>query len=179
MHERLAELEKERQIIPGSPKVKGSALIIPAGLLARYTGTEATSPDDGVDAAARKRVEMLAMDAVMKAERALGCEPKDVSATKGIGHDIESKPPEGKLRFIEVKGRAEGATQVTLTTNEVRCAINTPDEFILAVAMVADDAVTELTYIRNYPFKERGKDEVATAFKLAGLLEYGGEPCVS
>ena len=119
------------------------------------------------------------MDAVMEAERALGCEPKDVSATKGIGHDIESKPPEGKLRFIEVKGRAEGATQVTLTTNEVRCAINTPDQFILAVAMVAEDAVPEMTYIRDYTFKERGKDEVATAFKLAGLLEYGGEPCVS
>jgi len=179
MQERLAELDKERQIIPGAPKVKGGALIIPAGLLARYTGTEATSPDDGVDAAARKRVEMLAMDAVMQAERALGCEPKDVSATKGIGHDIESKPPEGHLRFIEVKGRAEGATQVTLTTNEVRCGINTPDQFILAVAMVAEDAVTELTYIRNYPFKERGQDEVATAYKLAGLLEYGGEPCVS
>ena len=119
------------------------------------------------------------MQSVMQAEKDLGYTHRDVSATKGIGHDIESGDSQGKLRFIEVKGRAEGATQVTLTTNEVRCAINTPDQFILAVAMVAEDAVTELTYIRNYPFKERGKDEVATAYKLAGLLEYGAEPCVS
>ena len=115
------------------------------------------------------------------AERALGCDPKDVSATKGIGHDIESKARRRGRWQAEIhrgQGRAEGANQVTLTTNEVRCAINTPDQFILAVAMVGGDAVTDLKYIKNYPFKERGKDEVATAYKLAGLLEYGGEPCL-
>ena len=42
MNERLAELDKERQIIPSTPKVMGGALIIPKGLLAQYNGEEAS-----------------------------------------------------------------------------------------------------------------------------------------
>ena len=48
------------------------------------------------------------MAAVMAAERALGHEPRDVSADK-CGYDVESRVPgTGRLRFIEVKGRADG-----------------------------------------------------------------------
>ena len=176
LQSRLDELQKERQIMPGPPQVKGGALIIPAGLLLKHQGQEAVSPDDGVDAEARKRVEALAMTAVMEAERSLDCVPQDVGATKGIGHDIESKDAHGTLRFIEVKGRAKGADQVTLTTNEVRCAVNAPDQFILAVAIIDEDAVSELTYIRDFPFKEPGFGEVATAYKLDDLLKHGAPP---
>ena len=105
LQSRLAELQKERHIVPGTPQVKGGALIIPRGLLEKLQGRAAVSADDGVDAEVRKRVEMIAMRAVMEAERSLGREPKDVSATKGIGHDIESRSPDG-IVFIEVKGRA-------------------------------------------------------------------------
>ena len=77
--------------MPGPPQVKGGALIIPRGLLEKLQGWAAVSPDDGVDAEARKRVEMIAMEAVMEAERSLGREPTDVSATKG--HDLESRSP--------------------------------------------------------------------------------------
>ena len=160
----------------GPPQVKGGALIIPAGLLLKHQGHAPVSPDDGVDAEARKRVEALAMAAVMEAERSLDCVPKDVSATKGIGYDIESQDAEGTLRFIEVKGRAKGADKVTLTTNEVRCAVNAPDQFILAVAIIYGDAVSELTYIRAFPFKEPGFGEVATAYKLDDLLNHGATP---
>jgi hypothetical protein len=52
--------------------------------LEKLQGRAAASGDDGVDAEARKRVEMIAMQVVMDAERALGREPKDVSATKGL-----------------------------------------------------------------------------------------------
>ncbi len=46
----------------------------------------------------------------MEAERSLGCEPRDVGAEK-LGYDIESRDPKREmLRFIEVKGRVEGAT---------------------------------------------------------------------
>ncbi len=176
LQSRLDELQKERQIMAGPPQVKGGALIIPAGLLLKHQGHAPVSPDDGVDAEARKRVEALAMAAVMEAERSLDCVPKDVSATKGIGYDIESQDAEGTLRFIEVKGRAKGADKVTLTTNEVRCAVNAPDQFILAVAIIYGDAVSELTYIRAFPFKEPGFGEVATAYKLDDLLNHGATP---
>ena len=173
---RLEELKKERQIMPGTPQVKGGALIIPAGLLEKIQGRASISPDDGADAEARRRVEEIAMVAVMEAERRLGFSPCDVCATKGIGYDIESKDLEGRLRFIEVKGRAKGADKVTLTTNEIRCAVNTPEQFILAVAIINDEQAFELSYIRNFPFSEPGFGEVATAYKLKDLFKHGGSP---
>ena len=55
-----------------------------------------------------RRVEMIAMQAVMAVERELGFVPRDVSADK-CGYDIESHDPTGeaRLRFIEVKGRVQ------------------------------------------------------------------------
>ena len=51
--------------------------------------------------------------------------------------DIESVVPEsGKLRFIEVKGRIEGAKTVTVTKNEILTALNKPEDFILAIVLV-------------------------------------------
>ena len=62
--------------------------------------------------------------------------PQDVSADN-CGYDIESAIPEtGKLRFIEVKGRLQGAKTVTITKNEILTALNKPDDFILALVLV-------------------------------------------
>jgi hypothetical protein len=52
--------------------------------------------------------------------------PKDVSAQRGLGYDIESIDADGNLFFIEVKGRADGAVSVTLTLNEVNTVRNAP-----------------------------------------------------
>jgi SNF2 family DNA or RNA helicase len=45
---------------------------------------------------------------------------------------------DGRLRFIEVKGRVAGALTVTVTRNEILTALNKPDDFILAVGQVED-----------------------------------------
>ncbi len=46
------------------------------------------------------------MENVIEAEKRLGFEPLDVSK-ENRGYDIESRiPGQGRLRFIEVKGRA-------------------------------------------------------------------------
>ena len=51
----------------------------------------------------------------MEVERALGNTPRDREDEK-LGYDIESAVPgAGRLRFIEVKGRAAGAATVTVT----------------------------------------------------------------
>ena len=64
------------------------------------------------------------MQAVFAAERALGREPRDVSAAK-VGYDIESlDPTTGHLHFLEVKGRVEGGDTITVTTNEMLVALN-------------------------------------------------------
>ena len=116
MQKRLAELDKERMISPAPPIVTGGALIIPRGLLARLMGAPAANPFGGVD---KKAVELAAMNAVLAIEQQLGYQ-QDVSADK-VGYDIESSIPPAlrtgtqTLRFIEVKGRAKGATTVTVS----------------------------------------------------------------
>ena len=69
------------------------------------------------------------------------------------GYDIESKvQADGKLRFIEVKGRVAGALTVTVTRNEILTALNKPDDFILAIGQV-EDGQQKLVYIRQ-PFQQ-------------------------
>ena len=113
----------EAQITAKVPVLKGGALVIPVGLLLALHGH---AEPEGVDAAARKRVELLAMNAVFEAEKVLGRMPKDVSAERGRGYDIESIDAAGNLFFIEVKGRADRSDSVTLTINEVNVGRNAP-----------------------------------------------------
>jgi len=136
---REKELLAMRHVISATPVVAGGALVIPAGLLAQRKG----QPEWTVDADARARVEWVAMNAVMVAERALGHEVIDVSAQK-CGWDVTSLPRavDGKLppsRHIEVKGRAKGNTTVTVTRNEILYGLNQQDKFILAIVLVDGD----------------------------------------
>lgn len=164
LQKRMAELEQERKLSPLPPVVLGGALIVPTGLLAKLNGQPA-------DTFARetKRIEKLAMHAVMDAEQRLGFVPRDVSAQK-LGWDVESSVPgTGRMRFIEVKGRFTGAQTVTVTKNEIMAGLNKPEDFILAVVEV-DGAVATPRYVRK-PFK-REPDFAATSvnYSLSELL---------
>jgi superfamily II DNA or RNA helicase len=176
MRSRIAALELERAITPRPPVVVGGALVVPGGLLRKYV---ATAPGTRIepDQAARERVEKLAMEAVMSAERALGREPRDVSAQKGRGHDVESKDPAtGDLYFIEVKGRVPDADTVTLTRTEVLCGLNVPDRFRLAVVLVENDAARPPVYVTDFNWGQPGFAQTASTFTLAALLQRGGPP---
>jgi len=71
----------------------GGALIVPAGLLARLAALSPPStPDPRLFARETAEVERLAMEAVLAAERALGFDPRDVSA-QNRGYDIDSAAP--------------------------------------------------------------------------------------
>jgi hypothetical protein len=134
LQKRMEELEQERKVSALPPVAIGGALIVPAGLLARLRGDREVEPT--LYAKETKRVEMAAMETVMGAERQLGFEPRDVSADK-CGYDVESRDPNrGALRFVEVKGRIQGAGTVTVTKNEILTALNKPEEFILALVEV-------------------------------------------
>jgi hypothetical protein len=150
LRRRMEELEQERRLSPQAPVVIGGALVIPSGLLARLKGERAADP--GMFARETAEVERLAMEAVMAKERHRGREPVDVSQSK-CGYDIESKHPDnGKLFFIEVKGRIAGAPTVTITRNEILTAFNKPEEFILAIVEVAEGSAREPIYLRR-PFQ--------------------------
>lgn len=134
LQKRMDELQQERRISPLPPVVVGGVLVVSMGLLQRLQGKRQATAN--TFAQEKQRVEMLAMQAVIAAEQQLGYEPKDVSGDK-CGYDIESRiPGTGRLRFIEVKGRIEGADTVTVTKNEIITALNKPDDFILALVQV-------------------------------------------
>jgi len=130
---------------------------------------------DAASAEARKQMELLAMRMVMEAETALGNEPTDVSGKK-CGYDIESKvQADGKLRFIEVKGRVSGAITVTVTRNEILTALNKPDDFILAIGQV-ENGQERLVYVRR-PFQLEPEFAVESInYKLQEILSRGNAP---
>lgn len=173
LQRRMAELELERQIAPLPPVAIGGSLVVPIGLLRKLLPPAPSEPAaaDAVSAEARKKMELLAMQMVMEAEKRLGNDPRDVSAEK-CGYDIESKVADGKLRFIEVKGRVVGATTVTVTRNEILTALNKPDDFILAIGQV-EDGRQKLVYIRR-PFQQEPDFAVESInYNLQELLGRG------
>ncbi len=148
LEKRMEEIKRERQISPLPPVVLGGLLVVPAGLVTAMTGqqspTFSESPDTQAAAARARQI-------VMEVERGLGFEPTDREFDK-LGYDIESRiPGTGRLRFIEVKGRASGAATITVTRNEILYSLNKPDDFILAVVEFDGDN-HRLHYVRR-PFQ--------------------------
>lgn len=172
LKKRLAELEAERNMAALPPVVLGGSLIIPSGLLARLTRK---APAVAADAAARKEIELVAMRTVMELERKMGFSPRDVSAHK-CGYDIESLVPDAlpagqpSLRFIEVKGRAAGASTITVSRNEILTALNQPEQFILAVVEV-DGSRTHTVYLKRSFVNPPDFTVESTTFNMAALFE--------
>lgn len=150
---REKELLAMRHVISATPVIVGGALIIPAGLLAQRKGQSGWS----ADAEARKRIEMIAMKAVMDNELSMGNQVIDVSAEK-CGWDVTSIPAlvDGKIptsRHIEVKGRVKGSNTITVTKNEILYGLNQADKFILAIVLVDGDQ-HEGPYYVTKPFTQ-------------------------
>ena len=111
----------------------------------------------------------------MQIERDLGYEPTDVEFDR-LGYDIESAiPGNGKLRFIEVKGRFADADTVTVTRNEILYSLNKPEDYILAiVAFDGDDH--HVHYIRTPFGTEPDFGVTSVNYSLAELLVRAEEP---
>jgi hypothetical protein len=182
---RRASREKEllamRHVISATPVIAGGALVIPAGLLAQRRGAPESAAVWTADAEARSRIEWMAMHAVINAERALGHTVTDVSAQK-CGWDVTSQPEaiDGKLppsRHIEVKGRAKGASTVTVTRNEILYGLNQQDKFMLAIVLVDGDQHEGPFYVTR-PFTQE-PDWAVTSINLdlAELLNRSTSPC--
>lgn len=175
LRKRLEELEQEKQLSPKAPIAVGGALVLSNGMLRMLCGYQSTTED--VEARETKRVELIAMRAVMEAEEALGNSPRDVSEDK-CGYDIESIDGQTKrLRFIEVKGRIVGADTVTITRNEIVTGINSSTSFILAIVQVDGDTPLAPIYVRTPFEREPDFDVTSVNYKLNELLIRGEPSC--
>ncbi|HET6385824.1 MAG TPA: helicase-related protein [Armatimonadota bacterium] len=178
LENRKKELLSMRHVTSATPVALGGALVIPAGLLRRRRGEPAIDPVSA-DPIARSRIERLAMEAVRRAEESCGCVVVDVSAQK-CGWDLTSYPPatggkQPEARHIEVKGRIQGATTVTITRNEILYALNQADKFVLAIVLVAEDDATEGPHYIMNPFDvEPGWGVSSINFDLMKLLAIAG-----
>ena len=171
---RLSQLAMERVILPKDAALVSIALIVPP------------EPKDSkgkvlstVDQEAIKRVERRAVDLTMKVELKLGYKPKEM-ARNNPGFDIESEREEiGKI-FIEVKGRADGATDFKITDNELSHGITQGDSYILSLVRVApgdNPDADEIRYIQN-PFAGLIKQDgyVAHVFDFDHFWSIGFDP---
>lgn len=177
LEQRKTELEALKNVISSTPVVMGGALVIPQGLLAHRKGETQFS----VDAEARSRVERIAMNAVMDAERSFGFEVKDVGAEK-CGWDVTSRPPanaDGSIRsdrHIEVKGRAKGQSTITVSRNEIIYGLNQADKFMLAIVIVDGEEFEGPYYVKT-PFTVEPDFGVASInYDLSDLLSKAVAP---
>ncbi len=177
LHARLQareeQLAQERALSARPPVVIGAALVVPEAML-QPTPAEGGAPV--ADAAARKRIERIAVAKVMETERALGREPRDVGEP-GNPWDVESRDPETEeLLFIEVKGRAAEADTICVTKNEILTAFNKPDHFILAIVQVDGEEPRTPQYVRQ-PFEiEPDFGVTSVNYRVADLLTKAEEP---
>jgi hypothetical protein len=173
LQKRLEQLDLEGQISAVPPVVLGGMVVVPLGLLAKIQGTSRPAVTSLVDtqvAAARARA------VIMEVERSLGFEPVDRELDK-LGYDIESRVPgEGRLRFIEVKGRVSGAATITVTKNEILYSLNKPDDYILAIVEFLSGDAHRVHYVRR-PFQREPDFGVTSVnYDFAELIARAEEP---
>ena len=155
-------------------------VVSPRGLLVSRTPAEelpGKPKEFSDDPVARRRIELAAMEAVLAVERAIGNMPTDVSAQK-VGYDIASYDPRAdQLRFIEVKGRIDGADTVMITRQEIITSLHEPDKFILAIVRVENGAAREPRYVRGaLDMREPPFEQSAIQFSINRLLERAEAP---
>jgi len=167
LKKRMTDLDLEKRVVARPPTILGGALVVPAGFFRRAETVQETGAPYGTG---DREVERLAMEKVMETERRLGCIPRDVS-NENRGYDIESRDPQtGKLRFLEVKGRQEDATTVTITKNEILNALNQPEAYRLCIVLVSRSGERQLHYIPK-PFTQEPEFGTASVtYKLSELL---------
>lgn len=165
---RMEELEQERRLSALSPFVVGGALVVPHRLFDKLY--EQNSAIEEVTQADRERIDRIAVEAVMEAERKFGRVPHEMPHDNP-GYDIESKDKAtNRLLFIEVKGKARGSKTVTISKTQILTALNKLDDFLLAIVEVDEDRASEPRYIRRPFQKEPDFGVTSVNYDLSQLL---------
>ena len=141
---RLRELDIEADLMNQAPTVVGAALVIPQGLLDSLTGHQPNVIDQQV----ALETDLVAVAAVMAAEKALGRVPEE-QVHNNPGYDILSIDPVTDMSyFIEVKGHRPATEEIKVRARQIRMAKMNPERFRLAVVSVPNDAKNQPSRVR-------------------------------
>ena len=116
LEKRLADLDRDEELIARPPAISAAALVVPQGLLDKLLGVPETARPSTL-ARDTAETDRRAIAAVLAAERVLGREPTEM-AHNNPGYDILSRQPDGHLIYVEVKGRIEGAEEFWVSRTE-------------------------------------------------------------
>ena len=134
---------QERSLTMTTPRFLGLIRVCPA------------TPKPGEDAVQTEEIERIGMVVAMQYEAQQGRIPEDVSF-ENLGFDIRSREPDGRVRYIEVKARAETGP-VSITQNEWFKAKRFQDDYFLYTVMNA--AASPELYIIQNPAQNLNPDE--------------------
>ena len=138
------QIEREQTLTMGMPKFIGIIRVKPAKNISDYMKSDA-------------EIERIGMEIAMNYESKNGRNPEDVS-NENLGFDIRSKDKEGKIRYIEVKTRADIGS-IVMTQNEWFKAQRFGDDYYLYVVF---NAATnpELLIIKNPAKKLKPEEKI-------------------
>ncbi|GAA2381714.1 helicase-related protein [Gordonia cholesterolivorans] len=145
---RLRELADERVLTARPPRLETAVLVVPAGMLGKSVGRHAADT---------KATDRRAVDAVLRAECALGRMPEEMPHNNP-GYDVLSVPApaadggRAPSVYIEVKGRVAGADTFFVSYNQVLQGKNTGENHRLAMVSVSPDGPDhdEVRYLTDY-----------------------------
>lgn len=175
LNERQAEITRQMHLTSSPPTVCSGAFVVPVNALRKAAGD-----DSRPDQASRERIDRLAVDAVLAAERSLGRDPVEMPHNNA-GYDVRSYVLDeqgnrtGDSFFIEVKGKGLGQSTVTISATQINMSFNVPDKWILAIVQVDGEETLPPRYIRE-PFEQRAVQAVSKNFQLNGLLDRSTDP---
>ena len=141
---RMRELDAATEVAAAPAVIRGTALIVPSNLLVAETNEPQTFARN------TEVVERRAVEATLAAERSLGRSPEEM-ARNNPGYDIRSTGVDGRVFYIEVKGRIEGSDTFTVTTNEVTFAQTQGDRHRLSLVCVSTHGASQdqLRYVTS------------------------------
>ena len=114
--------------------------------------------------------EMVALRTAIEHEREHGAQVEDVSDPRLMkGFDLESRRPNGEIRYIEVKGRT-GTGNVKLTRNEWRQAENHQNRYWLYTVYHCESGSPKLYRCQNPHAKEIGKPEEGVIVNASDII---------
>ena len=153
LEKRLADLDRDEELIARPPVISAGALIVPQGLLDQLLGVPETARPAAL-ARDTAETDRRAIAAVLAAERALGREPTEMPHNNP-GYDIVSRQPDGHLIYVEVKGRIEGADEFWVSRTEALHGKNSgPGSRLAMVSVSARGPLFDQVRYRVDPFRD-------------------------